>query len=397
MLQMNKFVPFIILLNDVLSESFLLPILTQVFLFFDSEASTTYYLLSATYSIAQFFSSFIIGFFADKFGRRIVILCCILGSIVSISILTFTVLFNWSNAAIPLFLLFLTRLIDGLAGGITAITTTILADISNEKDRAATFGLIGVAFFPLIFNLTNIVLVNTNNKLIKSIMIASIIKIINFIFVFFFLEETNPKTTVTTKEILINTKTRYLLLAFFIYFVAFTGLNNILILFIKDSLNWTIKASSGTLVVISVISTIVQGFLIKSLVKKFGEKNLVLTGCGMILLSCIRLILTPKENTVINVYLAVSFLAVGDGLITPCLRAIISKKTNERKQGSILSILQGLQSLGGVLGIGIAATVYDVFGPKAPFIFGSFLIFLMLYFVAVETNNSAAEKVIRAV
>ena len=214
---------------------------------------------------------------------------------------------------------------------------------------------------------------------------------------FFFLEETNPKTTVTTKEILINTKTRYLLLAFFIYFVAFTGLNNILILFIKDSLNWTIKASSGTLVVTSVISTIVQGFLIKSLVKKFGEKNLVLTGCGMILLSCIRLILTPKENTVINVYLAVSFLAVGDGLITPCLRAIISKKTNERKQGSILSILQGLQSLGGVLGIGIAATVYDVFGPKAPFIFGSFLIFLMLYFVAVETNNSAAEKVIRAV
>ena len=393
---MNKFVPFIILLNDGLSESFLLPILPSLFLLFDSKAST-YGLLSITYQIAQFCSSFLIGFLADKFGRRIVILYCIAGSIIGKSILSFTVLFDWSTslATIPLFLLFLARLIDGLTGGTTAIATTILADISNKKDRAAAFGLIGVAF-GLSFFLGNIFVVifarNTNNNFIIPVIIASIIPIINFIFVFFFLEETNPKTTLTTKEILIDTK--YLSIAFFIYFIAFTGLTNILIFFLQESLNWTTKASSGTLVVVGVSAIIVQGFLIKSLVKKFGEKNLVLTGCGMILLFCILLILTPKANNKINVYSAVSFLAAGAGLITPCLRAIISKKTNERKQGSILSILQGLQSLGGVLGIGIAGKVYDNFNPKAPFITGSFLIFLMLYLVAVEPNNSAVEKVL---
>jgi len=44
------------------------------------------------------------------------------------------------------------------------------------------------------------------------------------------------------------------------------------------------------------------------------------------------------------------------------LRALISKKLEVDKQGSILSNLQGLQSLGGVLGIAMAGRVYDSFG-----------------------------------
>jgi len=91
---------------------------------------------------------------------------------VFISILSFTVLFNWSNsiASIPLFLLFLARLIDGLSGGTAATATTILADISSPEKRAKTFGLIGVAF-GLSFFLGNIFVVifakNTNNNFIN--------------------------------------------------------------------------------------------------------------------------------------------------------------------------------------------------------------------------------------
>ena len=56
-------------------------------------------------------------------------------------------------------------------------------------------------------------------------------------------------------------------------------------------------------------------------------------------------------------------------------------------QGSILSNLQGLQSLGGVLGIGMAGKVYDDFGPKAPFIAGSIILLLMIYLIAERKNN----------
>ena len=73
--------------------------------------------------------------------------------------------------------------------------------------------------------------------------------------------------------------------------------------------------------------------------------------------------------------------------ITPTLRALISKKLDGDNQGSILSNLQGLQSLGGVLGIGMAGRVYDDFGPKAPFIAGSIILLFMIYLIAEGKNK----------
>jgi len=181
-------------------------------------------------------------------------------------------------------------------------------------------------------------------------------------------------------------------LAFFIYFIAFTGLTNILIFFLQESLNWTTKASSGTLVVVGIIAIIVQGGLIGPLVKQFGEMRLTLMGSGFILVACALLITTPKENATINIYSAVSFLAVGAGLITPTLRALISKKLDVDKQGSILSNLQGLQSLGGVLGIAMAGRVYDSFGPKSPFIAGSVILLFMIYLIAEGKNNNSLKN-----
>lgn len=355
------FSAFITLLNDRLSESILLPILPSFVLLFDSKAST-YGLLSCTYQLAQFTASPFIGLMSDRYGRKPVTLFCITGSIVGISILSFTVLFDWSTsiATIPLFLLFIARLIDGLSGGTAATATTILADISSPEKRAKTFGLIGVAF-GLSFFLGNIFVVifakNANNNFIIPVIIASIIPIINFILVFFYLPETKPKNELNkSKQIFKNPlkqlfkvfkeeKIRKLSLAFFIYFIAFTGLTNILIFFLQESLNWTTKASSGTLVVVGVIAIIVQGGLIGPLVKRFGEMKLTLVGSGFILLACLLLITAPQENAIVNIYSAVSFLAVGAGLITPTLRALISKKLDGDNQGSILSNLQGPQCL----------------------------------------------------
>ena len=121
--------------------------------------------------------------------------------------------------------------------------------------------------------------------------------------------------------------------------------------------------------------------------------RLTLIGSGFILVACSFLITAPKENATINIYTAVSFLAVGAGLITPTLRALISKKLAVDKQGSILSNLQGLQSLGGVLGIAMAGRVYDGFGPKSPFIAGSIILIFMIYLNAEgKTNNSNSDQ-----
>ena len=399
-----------------MSESILLGLLPGfVRQYIDSARVFAY--ISCTYSLAQFVASPSIGLFSDKFGRRPVMLICILGSILGISTLAFTVLFDWSNtyfilgtsSLLPIYLLFAARLIDGISGGTVATATTILADISTPENRAKTFGLIGVAFglsFLLGPSAVLIFTKNSSNGFLIPVLIATFIPFINFLLVLFYLPETKPendKSNLIKKtgsnpfkgifKVFKENSIKRLSLAFFIYFIAFTGLTTILVYFLQESQGWTIRASNGPLVVVGIVAIIVQGGLIGPLVKKFGELKLTLSGTGFILFACLLLLTFPEYNSGSYIYLAVTFLAIGAGLITPSIRALISKKINKNNQGSILSSLQGLQSLGSVFGYVLAGNVYDYFGPRSPFIAGGLILTLMIWLI----GGSKAKKIAKVV
>ena len=399
-----------------MSESILLGLLPGfVRQYIDSARVFAY--ISCTYSLAQFVASPSIGLFSDKFGRRPVMLICILGSILGISTLAFTVLFDWSNtyfilgtsSLLPIYLLFAARLIDGISGGTVATATTILADISTPENRAKTFGLIGVAFCLSFLLGPSAVLIftkNSSNGFLIPVLIATFIPFINFLLVLFYLPETKPENDNSNLikktgsnpfkgifKVFKENSIKRLSLAFFIYFIAFTGLTTILVYFLQESQGWTIKASNGPLVVVGIVAIIVQGGLIGPLVKKFGELKLTLSGTGFILFACLLLLTFPEYNSGSYIYLAVTFLAIGAGLITPSIRALISKKINKNNQGSILSSLQGLQSLGSVFGYVLAGNVYDYFGPRSPFIAGGLILTLMIWLI----GGSKAKKIAKVV
>jgi len=407
---------FFTLLNDRMSESILLGLLPGfVRQYIDSARVFAY--ISCTYSLAQFIASPSIGLFSDKYGRRPVMLTCILGSIVGISLLAFTVLFDWSNTyfilgastIFPIYLLFAARLIDGISGGTVATATTVLADISTPENRAKTFGLIGVAFglsFLLGPSAVLIFTKNSENGYFIPVLLATLIPFINFLLVFFYLPETKPqsnKSRLIKKtesnpfkglfKVFKDNKIKRLSLAFFIYFIAFTGLTTILVYFLQESQGWTIKASNGPLVLVGIVAIIVQGGLIGPLVKNYGELKLTLSGTAFILFACFILITFPEYNSGAYIYLAVTFLAIGAGLITPTIRALISKKIDKNSQGSILSSLQGLQSLGSVLGYILAGNVYDYFGPRSPFIAGGLILSLMIWLITGSKLDKKAKVI----
>ena len=170
-------------------------------------------------------------------------------------------------------------------------------------------------------------------------------------------------------------------------------MTTILVFFLQNALSWSIKDSIGPLIVVGIVAIIVQGGLIGPLVKKFGELKLTISGTGFIFIACFLLVTFPENKSGPYIYLAVSFLAVGAGLITPSLRALISKKIDQNSQGSILSSLQGLQSLGSVLGYILAGNVYDSFGPRSPFIAGGIILALMIWLI----SGSSAQKKVRIV
>jgi DHA1 family tetracycline resistance protein-like MFS transporter len=94
-------------------------------------------LLFASFSLAQMVAAPVLGDWSDRWGRRPVLILSLLGSAVSFVMLAL---------AGNLFWLFASRVVDGFTGGNITTARAYIADISDARERARNYGLIGAAF-----------------------------------------------------------------------------------------------------------------------------------------------------------------------------------------------------------------------------------------------------------
>ena len=379
---------FLTLLNDRLGESIVFPLLPFLLASTTSNGRTLG-LLAGSYAVAQFTVTPLIGALSDRYGRRPVMAGCVAGSVLGLGLFALTVSIQWqaipwaAGTALPLALLFIARLIDGVSGGTAATAGAVLADISTPENRAKAFGLIGVAF-GLGFILGPFfggVLAGINVTL--PVWAAAGFALVNLLLVLLLLPETHPpgsRRAMPRKRdlnpfsalhrVLTNPQVRRLCAAFFLFFLAFNGFTAVLVLYFKQAFNWGPGLAATAFLVVGVVATLVQGGLIGPLVKRFGEWRLTLTGLGFVIAGCLLIPLAHADNARLVVFSAVAILAFGTGLVTPCLRALVSRRLDDSGQGAALGSLQGLQSLGSFLGPPLAGLAYDVIGRQSPFLIG---------------------------
>ena len=390
---------FITLLNDRLGETIVFPLLPFLLERFATNGSTLG-LLAGTYAISQFAVAPLIGALSDRFGRKPVITICVSGSVIGLCLFAITVSLDWNNllpvgvTSIPLLLLFAARIIDGASGGTAATATAVLADISTPENRAKTFGLIGVAFglgFVLGPGLGTAL---AQFSVTLPVWAATLFALSNLGLVIWILPETLPlsaRSSLVRKRdlnpftqlrlVFINPLSRKLCLAFFVFFMAFNGFTAVLVLFLKEAFSWSPQQSSQAFVVVGIVAMVVQGGLIGPLVRRFGELRLTLAGIGFVIAGCILLTLANKDNSIPMVFSSVAVLAIGTGLVTPCLRALISRRLNATGQGAVLGSLQGLQSLGTFIGASAAGFCYDLLGQRSPFVGTTCLLVIVIALV----------------
>ena len=286
-------------------------------------------------------------------------------------------------AGLPLALLFAARLIDGVSGGTAATASAVLADISPPEKRAKAFGLIGVAFGlgfilgPALGGLLG--QINVTLPLVLAVAIAAL----NLVLVLALLPETHPATArramprkrdlnpfAALQRVFTNPQVRRLCVAFFLFFLAFNGFTAVLVLYFKQAFNWGPGLAAAAFLVVGVVATVVQGGLIGPLVKLCGEWRLTLAGLGFVIAGCLLIPLATKANAQPVVFSAVAILALGTGLVTPCLRSLVSRRLDSEGQGAALGSLQGLQSLGSFLGPPLAGLAYETSGRQSPFWLG---------------------------
>src|SRR3981081_4812877 len=94
-------------------------------------------LLFAVFSLCQLAAAPALGDLSDRYGRRPVLVFSLAGTVVSFVMLAL---------AHSVAMLFAARVVDGLSGGNISTARAYVADVTEPKDRARAYGLIGAAF-----------------------------------------------------------------------------------------------------------------------------------------------------------------------------------------------------------------------------------------------------------
>ena len=132
---------FVTVLVDILSFGVIIPVLphlVQRFLDGDIASAALWAgIMSSMFALVQFITTPVQGALSDRYGRRPVILLSNLGTGIDF---VFMALVN----TLPL--LFIGRLISGIAAASFSTANAYIADITPPDKRAAAFGKIGAAF-----------------------------------------------------------------------------------------------------------------------------------------------------------------------------------------------------------------------------------------------------------
>src|SRR4030095_4343264 len=136
-LDFKRILPVIvIILVDLIGLSIIIPLLPLFAARFGANAFVIG-ILQATYPLMQFIGAPILGRLSDHFGRKPILIISQIGTLAGF------VLLGFANS---LWLLFLSRIIDGLSGANISTAQAAVADSTTEKTRTQGLGLIGAAF-----------------------------------------------------------------------------------------------------------------------------------------------------------------------------------------------------------------------------------------------------------
>lgn len=373
---------FITVFIDLLGVGILIPIAPFIVRQFNTDALAVA-MLSASYSLFQFAAAPLLGWFSDRYGRRPVLLISLLGTAIGYFIF---------GAAGALWLLFLSRVIDGITGGNISIAQAFIADVTPPQDRSKAFGLIGAAFGlgfiigPALGGLLS------NISLSAPAYFAGGLALANVVLGYFVLPESLPAER-RTREPLTFAKANpfgalfeafkrpnlsVLLLAFFGFNFAFSGLQNNFPLFTLERFGWGPNQNAILFSFVGVIGVIMQAAIIRRLVPRFGDRRLAIFGMGVQVATYALIAFIPQAWMLFPVLGA---LSMGNGLTTPTLTGMVSNQVSHQEQGSILGVTQSLGALTRVFGPLWAGLVFDAIGPGAPYWTGAIFIAVALMLV----------------
>ena len=359
-------------------------------------------LLISSFAIAQLITAPMWGRFSDRYGRRPALLVGLTASAIAY------VVFAYAGS---LWLLFLSRLVQGAGGGTVSVIQAYVADAMRPEERAKGLGWLsaatnaGVALGPALGPLAR------HYGASGPGLAAAALCIVNIVFAWFFLSESRDmveahasgKIRPRSRDAVLHVVTHSsapasrLIWIYAIAMGAFQGVNAILALFLADRFGVTEKTIWIFFTYIGTISVLTRALILGWAVDRFGEARLSRFGSALLAtgLAAIafmyplqdpaavaRMLSLPVSFVAplpyVPLALAVALLPLGTAFTFPCVTALLSRVIPSSERGLYMGVQQTFGGTARVLFPVLAGIAFDRFH-ELPFLVSATLVAGTIY------------------
>ncbi len=355
----SLFAIFLIVVVDVLGLAIVLPLLPFYAERYGATPQVVGYLVT-TYALCQLLAGPVLGRLSDSTGRRPMLIVSQIGTCIGFIILA---------RANALWMIFLSRFIDGITAGNLPIAQAFISDVTEPKDRAKAFGIIGMAFGIGLFIGPAISGYLSQFGYSYPAWAAAALSLISILCSYFLLPdtrqlhlksvsdthpETAPMQAFSPKLFLTYIRRPVLgglLLQFFCFGLAFSGFVSGLALFAERRFSFNGHPFGAREVgyfyaYAGLLGIFIQGYLLGKLVKRFGEAKLVVAG---FLLQALGYGALAFVYRVPVLFMTGAISSMGSGIVRPALTSLVSQRASRTEQGTVLGLNQSLVSVAQVM------------------------------------------------
>jgi len=340
-------IAFSIVLVDMLGFSLILPLLRYIAVGFGASDFTVGLLVSA-YALAQFFGAPVLGRLSDRFGRRPILLVSIFGTFVGFLVLGF---------ANTLWMLFLSRVIDGLTGGNISVAQAYISDVTDAEHRGQALGLIGAAFgIGFVLGPVTGGILGQDFGYSVPAFVAAALSLINMGLVAFLLPESltpearerlsgqrRPMFDVAgLRQALQHPRVGPLLTIRTVTALAYQTFESGFAIWAPVAIGLTARGNGLILGYVGVLQIIIQGALIRPLTKRFPEGRLLTAMIALAGVSLVAWTLSPNVWVLMVVFVP---LSIGMAVSNTLQSSLLSKSVDPDEVGTVFGLSTSALSL----------------------------------------------------
>ena len=358
-------------------------------------------LLSTAYFGAQFLAAPWLGRLSDRYGRRPLLIISQAGTVAAFLLFIFARPLGAAIDSIGLglavsggmIILYAARILDGITGGNITIAQAYVSDITDQKDRAQGLGLVQAAFgMGFIFG-PAFGGVLSSYGVVAPFIGAALITTFTLLLTIFTLKESLPPEErretqsgrsrgIPLGELLGNRLILLVLLVAFLSSLAFSALPATFslfadrVLFSSPQYHERVQLYIGLMLTFNgIMQVITQLALLKPLVKRLGERRLLVVGQASVVVAFFGI---ASIDSAILITLLFAPYAFGQGVSQPAMQSMLTLFGGQGSRGQLLGTYQSARSLALIVGPLWAGYAFMSISPQAVYYTGGLISLLAL-------------------